>query len=209
MLYDNGGEELAKLLEHMNTAHPTIKFTYEFSRESVNFQDIRIIKGEGGEIITDLYTKPTDAHAYLYFTSCHPPHTGRSLPYSQALRICKICSNADTRQLRLDKMKKYFLDRKFPEKLVQTCITNTLQRYWDSICRPNNKFPVNANDTDIKKNKNTTVSKHFNSNNHTPKDVKVSALTRTSKDLNVRLRHEEAVIFLMGTAAPSGLNVMT
>ena len=91
MLYDHGEEELAKLLDHMNTFHPTIKFTYEFSRESVNFMDIKIMKAPDGKIITDLYTKATDAHAYLYYTSCHPPHTSKSLPYSQALRICKIC----------------------------------------------------------------------------------------------------------------------
>ena len=68
---------------------------------------------------------------------------------------------------------------------------------------------MTAHMTDIKKNKNTSVARHFNSLDHTPKDVKVSALTYTSKNLNVTLRHEEAVIFLMGTAAPSGLNVMT
>ena len=68
---------------------------------------------------------------------------------------------------------------------------------------------MTAHVADIKKNKNTTVSRHVNSTGHSINDLKVTALTHTSKDLNIRLRHEEAIIYIMGTAAPSGLNVMT
>ncbi len=68
---------------------------------------------------------------------------------------------------------------------------------------------LTAHMTDIRKNKNTMVAKHFNMPDHSERDVKVYGLTRTSKDLNIRLRHEEAIIFLMSTAAPSGMNVMT
>ena len=68
---------------------------------------------------------------------------------------------------------------------------------------------MTAHVTDIRNNKNTTVANHFNSMNHTAQDLEVRGLTRTSKDLNIRLRHEEAIIFLLGTAAPSGLNVMS
>jgi hypothetical protein len=54
-------EELQDFVTHLNTRMDTIKFTMEVSKEKVPFLDttIRIIDGE---IITDLYFKPTDSH---------------------------------------------------------------------------------------------------------------------------------------------------
>ncbi len=40
-----------------------------------------------------LYTKPTDSHSYLLYESCHPKHIMASIPYSQFLRIRRICTN--------------------------------------------------------------------------------------------------------------------
>ena len=46
-----------------------------------------------GIMSTDIYNKPTDKHQYLSPQSCHPKHCTKSIPYSQALRIKRICSN--------------------------------------------------------------------------------------------------------------------
>ena len=48
-----------------------------------------------GSIETELYTKPTDKHQYLLVSSCHPQHTKRSISFSLALRLRRICSNPD------------------------------------------------------------------------------------------------------------------
>jgi hypothetical protein len=45
---------------------------------------------------TDIYNKPTDKHQYLSSQSCHPKHYTKSIPYSQALRIKRNCSNEQT-----------------------------------------------------------------------------------------------------------------
>ena len=45
-----------------------------------------------GKLITDLYVKQTDSHQYLDPSSCHPYHCTESVPYSQAFRINRICS---------------------------------------------------------------------------------------------------------------------
>ena len=45
---------------------------------------------------TDLYTKPTDKHQYLFISSCHSDHTKCSIPYSLALHLCHICSSHDS-----------------------------------------------------------------------------------------------------------------
>ena len=45
------------------------------------------------KIESTLYTKPTDSHAYLRYNSSHPRSCKDNIPYSQLLRIKKICSN--------------------------------------------------------------------------------------------------------------------
>ena len=51
--------------------HPTIKFTADWSKTSINFLDVTVSITKG-IIETDLYVKPTDSHQYLLTSSCHP-----------------------------------------------------------------------------------------------------------------------------------------
>ena len=44
------------------------------------------------QVQSDLHTKPTDKHQYLLKSSCHPAHTKRTIPFSLALRLRRICS---------------------------------------------------------------------------------------------------------------------
>ena len=79
----------------INTRHPTIKYTFNSSQDNVQFLDIQITQNNT-QLETKIYSKPTDSHAYLLPTSCHPKHTFTGIPYSQALRVIRNCSNTDT-----------------------------------------------------------------------------------------------------------------
>ena len=57
-------ESLETFLEDLNKFHPNLKFTYEKSREKINFLGV-VIKIKEGRVITDLYCKPTDGHQCL------------------------------------------------------------------------------------------------------------------------------------------------
>ena len=46
---------------------------------------------KGNQFITDLYVKPTDIHQYLHAGLCHVSHRQKSTPFSQALRLNRIC----------------------------------------------------------------------------------------------------------------------
>ena len=74
--------------------------------------------GEGGVLTTDLFCKPTDTHQFLHKTSCHPWHTKKVIPYSQALRYHRICS--DDRQFKehVDKLAGWLKDRGYEESFV-------------------------------------------------------------------------------------------
>ena len=77
-------------LEKINKIHPTIKFTADWSYSLVNFLDVKVIYNEGWK---DLCVKPTDTHQYLDSSSCHPYHCKKSIPYSQAFHLNRVCSN--------------------------------------------------------------------------------------------------------------------
>ena len=68
-----------------------MKFTAEYSKQEVNFLDVNI-KLIYPELETNLFVKPTDIHQFLHPTSCHPYRCKKGVPYSQALRLDRICS---------------------------------------------------------------------------------------------------------------------
>ena len=88
-------ESLLKFLDHLNTLHPTIKFTFSHSYTDVNFLDITVHL-TNSTIVTDLYRKPTDRCQYLLPSSCSPAATTKSIPYSLALRLVRIVSDPTT-----------------------------------------------------------------------------------------------------------------
>ena len=89
LVWTHGEEKLLEFVDFLNSAHHSIKFTVEYSKETVNFLDVQVIK-QGNKIVTDLCTKPTDTHHH--HSSWHPGHTKKGIPYGQALRIRRICS---------------------------------------------------------------------------------------------------------------------
>ena len=133
MIWPHSSEELNSFLEALNSCHPTIKFTSTISETSVNFLDVTVIKDQNGHLHTDLYTKPTDAHLYLHYTSFHPKHQKRSLPYSQALRLRRICSSTDTFIEATRKMHANFTARGYPSQLVTSAITQALNQDRNSL----------------------------------------------------------------------------
>ena len=91
MIWQHGEEKLKEFLKILNSCHLTIKFTAEYSLDKVNFLHVEVIRS-GNKLLTDLYVKSTDTHQYLEISSCHVYHSKKSIPYSQALRFNRICS---------------------------------------------------------------------------------------------------------------------
>ena len=77
-------------LEKPNNFHPSIKFSCEYSCKKVYYLDVQVIVREG-KLITNLYVNQMDSHQSLDPSSCHPYHCTKSIPYSQALRVNRVC----------------------------------------------------------------------------------------------------------------------
>ena len=105
-------------MTEFNNYHPNVKFTYETSKENITFLDLDVSLS-GNKLTTDLHTKSTDKHQYLHYTSAHPAHTKRSIIYSQALRMSRICSYKTDFEKHLVNMKSWFQARGYPSGLIQ------------------------------------------------------------------------------------------
>ena len=118
MIWQHGEEELTKFLQDLNSCHPTIKFTSEFSKDKINFLDVMVYR-DGDHLVTDLYVKPTDTHQYLHATSCHVFHCKRSIPFSQALRLNRICSQGKFFDLRCNQLEEWLISTGYSGKMVR------------------------------------------------------------------------------------------
>ena len=85
-IWTHGTQELDSFINELNKFDPNLSFTYETSKEMVNFLDLNVSL-RNGAVSTDLYVKPTDGHQYLYYKSFHPEHIKNSIPYSQAFKV--------------------------------------------------------------------------------------------------------------------------
>ena len=111
--------------------HKNFKSLYGFGgrciKISVPFLDVNVSLTSDGNINTDLYTKPTDKHQRLLYSSCHPLHTKKAIPFSLALRLRRICSTDETFKIRTTELTTYLLKRGYKRNFV----TKQIQRAAD------------------------------------------------------------------------------
>ncbi|CAJ0936692.1 unnamed protein product [Ranitomeya imitator] len=115
-----GTEELLHdFNKYLNTIDETIKFTLVYSKTDIQFLDVNV-RCEANKLTTQLYTKPTDRNDLLSFESQHPKKMKESIPYSQLLHVKRIESDAYSRENFFQKVMKKFLDRGYPQSLLET-----------------------------------------------------------------------------------------
>ena len=118
MIWTAGEQSLLKFLQWINQLHDNIKFTWDWSKRTINYLNVQIINNIG-VIETDLDTKPTDKHQYLFHTSCHPKGVKQSIPYAQALRLRRICSTSAAFENRAAALQKHLVHRGCNETFVR------------------------------------------------------------------------------------------
>ena len=131
-IWEHGEDSLKHFIETRNACHPTIKFTAELAEEEINFLNINVIL-RNRQLETDLHIKPADTHQFLDSTSCHPYHCKKSIPYSQALRYSRICSDNKRFDQRCNDLEKWLMERGYIERMVRTQILKARGESGDSL----------------------------------------------------------------------------
>ena len=62
-IWAHGEKSLKEFINEINSFHPTIKFTADWSKEKVNFIDVEVTL-KNDVLSTDLSVKPTDPHQF-------------------------------------------------------------------------------------------------------------------------------------------------
>ena len=150
MIWPYGQGSLTEFVAHLNRNHNTIKFTVETSLTHISFLDITVsINHKTHELTTSLYTKPTDSHNYLLYSSEHPRHLLRGIPYSQFLRVRRICSNIINFRQHALTLASHFIRRGYPNDLVQKAFDKAELKDRSSIL--NKQKPTDDNKTESDK----------------------------------------------------------
>ena len=98
-------------MDILNRHYPSIKSTSKYSRERINFLDVKIIE-KGNRLLTDVFVKSNDTHQCLH-------HSKKSIQYSQALRFNRICSKNQFFDKRCNVLEVCLRNRGYKEKLVR------------------------------------------------------------------------------------------
>ena len=91
-----------------------------YSFEEINFLDTTVKINSKNQITTTLYKKSTDRQSYLHHKSYHPTSTKKSIPYSQALRLSRVCSEDDDYHSQLLLLKEKFLEKGYTDQEITT-----------------------------------------------------------------------------------------
>ena len=82
--------------------------------------DVLITKDESDKTLrTSLYTRPTDTHQYLHAQSCHHAVCKKSIPYRQAVRMKRICSEEEDLQRKLEDLESWLVNRVYRAESVR------------------------------------------------------------------------------------------
>ena len=115
--------ELEQFIDYVCNFHPALQFTFTISELELPFLDIKLAI-TNNRIQTSIHYKETDTHNYLHYTSFHPRHCKQAIPYSQFLRLRRICSNDVDFSEKAEEMLTFFKQRGYPEPQLH----NDLQR---------------------------------------------------------------------------------
>ena len=119
-IWKNSEAELKSFFKEINEIHPAIKFDVKYSYKEISFLDTTVKITSNNELVTTLLKKQTDKQSFLHHKSYHPSSTKKSIPFSQALRLSRICSDKIDYFNQLGELKLKFTQRGYPATDITT-----------------------------------------------------------------------------------------
>ena len=106
-------DELNKCIAKINQVHPSIKFYFSYSSNSVNFLDTTVKESSTSELLTMSFKRKTDGRAYLWGKSEHSESLKRNTPYAQALHRKGVCTEDRDFKANCDILSKKLINREY------------------------------------------------------------------------------------------------
>ena len=127
-------ERFKEFIKELNLRHPSIKFDYTISNKEVSFLDTIVYIDKNNKLQTKLYKKPTDRQNYLHRASEHPENLKKNIPFSQVLRVRRICSEKADLDQACKELKERFIERGYhADKVEEQIQKNLFCKAWKSL----------------------------------------------------------------------------
>jgi hypothetical protein len=91
--WSHGLDNLQKFLDHNNSLHPSIKFTFEVQKDdkAIQFLDVLFTIHDDGSLEHNVYRKTTHTDRYLHYNSFYHPTIKNSVCKTLINRAKTIC----------------------------------------------------------------------------------------------------------------------
>ena len=123
----------------LNSINPSIQFTMGYNENAIPFLDI-LIKRNNYNIWMNNYYKPTDTHGCLSFSSNHPKHWKKNIPFTLARSICIIVENTDAKMKHLEHFEMNLSKYQYPKQSAEFCINKALSISLQELRTPKNNI---------------------------------------------------------------------
>ena len=142
---------------------------------------------------------PTYSHNYLLYSSEHPRHLLRGIPYSQFLRVRRICSHdVDFRQNAL-MLASHFKRRGYPTRLINEALNRAEAQDRQSLLSKNDPNSQHTTKKALDKSNNTDLSFYLvtthNPKNPPIRDIITSNWSLLEKSKTTRFLTDAKIIF--------------
>ena len=111
-------DDIEDFASFVNGFHPSLNFTWSISDKQLPFLDL-CLKPTSNRIVTTIHYKETDTHSYLNYESSQPTRCKNSIPYSQFLRMRRICSDERDFEIKSKEMSAFFRNRGYPSQIIK------------------------------------------------------------------------------------------
>ena len=109
-------EEIDARMSEADSKDPNIRISYSIA-SAVDFLDVTI-SNDNGQLITSIFHKPAAEPYVLPYTSDHPRHVHRNIPYAALLRAARLCSNVHDFDLERHRIDMTLLLNEYPPAFI-------------------------------------------------------------------------------------------
>ena len=113
-----------------------IELTYVIGGRQLEALDVTIFLKDDGTAGTRLYRKPTDGHLFVHWSSAHPWHLKKSIPYAQLLRIKRNCSENEDYEREASALLERFKTRGYPPSVLKLAKRRADATIREDLIRP-------------------------------------------------------------------------
>ena len=125
-------EEIDAKMKEADSKDPNIRISYTIA-SVVDFLDVTI-SNDNGQLTTSIFHKPAAEPYVLPYTSDHPRHVHRNIPYAALLRAARICFNVHDFDLERVRIDMSLLLNEYPPAFIS--------KYFNRFFELNNALPV-------------------------------------------------------------------